>query len=67
MLGYHIGHTGGEANGVDGAAAPSTAIDRSLQEFQADTPAINSAGTPNAINSLADANTQTALTAAAGV
>lgn len=59
MLGYHIGHTGPEGNGVDGAAAPSTAVDRAILEFQADDGTI-------AMNSLADATTQPLLTAAAG-
>ena len=58
MLGYHIGHTGPEGNGVDGVAAPSVEVDRSLLEFQADG--------AKPMNSLADAVTQTDLTAAAG-
>jgi hypothetical protein len=66
MLGYHIGHTGAEGNGVDGAAVPSREVDRSIMEFQADTPGINAAGNANAISSVVDANTRNALTAAAG-
>jgi len=60
MLGYQIGLTGADGNGVDGAAVPTVTIDRCLQEFQVD------AGTATT-NSLADAATQTALTTAAGV
>ena len=67
MLGYHIGHTGPEGNGVDGAAVPSLEMDRSISEFQADTAAINAAGNADAIDSIAGNNTQNALTAAAGV
>jgi hypothetical protein len=67
MLGYHIGHAGPEGNGVDGAAAPSREMDRSVLEFQADTAAINAAGAANAITGVVDNNTQNALTAAAGV
>ena len=66
MLGYHLGHVGPDGNGVDGAAAPSREMDRSLQEFQADTPAINVGGGAYNLTSLADARTQNALTAAAG-
>ncbi len=66
MLGYHIGHTGPEGNGVDGAAVPTVEMDRSILEFQADTLAINAAGQANAMSSIADNNTQNALTAAAG-
>jgi hypothetical protein len=66
MLGYHIGHTGAEGNGVDGAAVPSREVDRAILEFQADTPAINSAGNANAISGLADGTTQGQLTTAAG-
>ena len=66
MLGYHIGHSGPEGNGVDGAAVPIPDVDRSILEFQADTAAINAAGSANAMSSIADANTQNALTAAAG-
>lgn len=36
MLGYHLGHSGGEGNGVDGIARPSREFDRSVLEFQAD-------------------------------
>jgi hypothetical protein len=67
MLGYQIGHTGAEGNGVDGAAVPTREMDRSISEFQADTAAINATGNANAISSIADNNTQNALTAAAGV
>ena len=67
MLGYHIGHSGSEGNGVDGAAVPIQEMDRSILEFQADTNAINAAGSANAISSVADNNTRNALTAAAGV
>lgn len=67
MLGYHIGHTGPEGNGVDGAAVPSLEMDRSISEFQADTAAINAAGNADAIDSIAGNNTQNALTAAARV
>ena len=66
MLGYHIGHTGPEGNGVDGAANPSVVVDRSILEFQADTPAINATGAANAISSVADGTTQGQLTTAAG-
>jgi hypothetical protein len=66
MLGYHVGQTGPEGNGVDGAAVPSRELDRSIMEFQADTAAINTASTPNAISSLADAGMQNSLTTAAG-
>lgn len=66
MLGYHIGHAGAESNGVDGAAVPTLEMDRSIMEFQADTPAINAAGSANAISSLADGTMQGALTAAVG-
>jgi hypothetical protein len=66
MLGYHIGHTGPEGNGVDGVAAPSPEMDRSILEFQADTPAINANGNANAMDSIAGNNTQNALTTAAG-
>jgi hypothetical protein len=67
MLGYHIGHTGPEGNGVDGVAAPSRELDRSILEFQADTAAINAAGNANAMDSIAGPATQNALTTAAGV
>jgi len=67
MLGYHIGHAPPEGNGVDGAAVPIPEMDRSILEFQADTAAINVAGNANAISSIADNNTQNALTNAAGV
>jgi hypothetical protein len=67
MLGYHIGHAGPEGNGVDGVAAPSRELDRSILEFQADTTAINAAGNVNGINSIGDNATQNALAAAAGV
>ena len=67
MLGYHIGHSGPEGNGVDGVAVPIPEMDRSILEFQTDTAAINAAGNANAISSIADNNTQNALTAAAGV
>jgi hypothetical protein len=67
MLGYHIGHAGPEGNGVDGAAAPGREMDRSIQEFQADTAAINAAGNVDGVNSIADNAAQNALTAAAGV
>jgi hypothetical protein len=66
MLGYQIGHTGPEGNGVDGVAAPSREMDRSILEFQADTAAINAGGNANAMDSIAGNNTQNALTAAAG-
>ena len=66
MLGYHIGHTGAEGNGVDGAANPNEKVDRSILEFQADTAAINATGAANAISSVADGTTQGQLTAAAG-
>jgi hypothetical protein len=65
MLGYHIGHTGTENVGVDGVAAPSKALDRAIQEFQADTPVLNGA-TANTIDSVANVSTHNALTAAAG-
>lgn len=58
MLGYQIGHTGPEGNGVDGAAVPTTTIDRTLLEFQVDGD-IDPAG-------IADAGTQAALRAAVG-
>ena len=58
MLGYHIGHTGADANGVDGAATVSVEFDRSILEFQADANNIP-------ILSVADAATQAALAAAA--
>jgi hypothetical protein len=67
MLGYHIGHTGPEGNGVDGVAIPNQVVDRSFLEFQADTAAINATGHADAMNSTADTATQNALTAAAGV
>jgi hypothetical protein len=68
MLGYQIGHTGAEGNGVDGAATPSVELDRAILEFQSDTPAINAAGNANAMDSIqTGAATQNALTAAAGV
>jgi hypothetical protein len=60
MLGYQIGHTGPDGNGVDGVDAPSAALDRTILEFQADDGAVQ-------MNSLADATTQPRLTAAAGV
>jgi len=61
MLGYHIGHTGAEGNGVDGAAAPTPAVDRAVLEFQADNP------TQIDMTGIADAaNTQPAMTTAAG-
>jgi hypothetical protein len=66
MLGYHIGHSGPEGNGVDGVAVPIAEVDRSILEFQADTAALNAAGSANAMSSIADANTQNALVAAAG-
>ena len=65
MLGYHIGHAGAEGNGVDGVV-PTRELDRSILELQADTAAINTAGTPNAIDSIVGGNTRNALTAAAG-
>ncbi|SRR5712691_2261426 len=66
MLGYQIGHPGPEGNGVDGVAVPIPAVDRSILEFQADTPAINANGNVDAMDSIAGNNTQNALTAAAG-
>jgi len=66
MLGYHIGDSGSEGNGVDGVANPSVKVDRSIMEFQADTPAINATGVANAISSVADGTTQGQLTTAAG-
>jgi hypothetical protein len=66
MLGYQIGHTGPEGNGVDGAAVPSPDMDRAIEEFQGDTAAINTAGNANSMTGVADAPTQNALTAAAG-
>jgi hypothetical protein len=59
MLGYHVDHTGPDGNGVDGAVAPTTNIDRALLEFQADDATI-------VMNSLADATTQPKLKAATG-
>ena len=59
MLGYQMGRLGADGNGVDGAAAPDVTMDRCLLEFQADDGTIP-------MNSIADANTQTALTTAAG-
>lgn len=67
MLGYQIGHTGAEGNGVDGADTPSVELDRGTLEFQADTPAINAAGNANAMDSIAGNSTQNGLTTAAGV
>jgi hypothetical protein len=66
MLGYHIGHDGPEANGVDSVAVPTRELDRSIMEFQADTAAINAAGSANAIDSVVGGQTRNALTAAAG-
>jgi hypothetical protein len=66
MLGYHLGHAGPEGNGVDGAPTPSREMDRAIEEFQADTPALNNGGTANTIDGVAGANTQGRLTAAAG-
>jgi hypothetical protein len=66
MLGYHIGHSGPEGNGVDGAAVPSREMDRSIMEFQADTAAINAAGNADAISGVANGATQGQLTTAAG-
>jgi hypothetical protein len=65
MLGYHLGHAGPEGNGVDGAVVPTREMDRSIQEFQADTAAINASGNANAISGVANNNTQNGLTAAA--
>jgi hypothetical protein len=59
MLGYHIGHTGTDGNGVDGIAAPGTGMDRSILEFQADARTL-------AIDSVAGNQTQGALRTAAG-
>jgi hypothetical protein len=67
MLGYHINHTGPEGIGVDGAAVPTPELDRAFLEFQADTAAINAAGSADAMNGTANAATQNALTAAAGI
>jgi hypothetical protein len=64
MLGYQIGHDGAEGNGVDGSTTPTVALDRAIQEFQADTPAINS--TANAVTGVADSTTQDELASAAG-
>ena len=58
MLGYQIGHTGPEGNGVDGVAAPIPEVDRSILEFQADGDL--------QMDSIAGPITQTALTGAAG-
>jgi hypothetical protein len=67
MLGYHIGHSGPEGNGVDGIAVPTKEVDRSALELQADTPAINGAGQTNAMDGVVGNHTQAALTSAAGV
>jgi hypothetical protein len=61
MLGYQIGHTGPEGNGVDGVAAPGVALDRAILEFQADQAARNLT-----IDSIAGNQTQNALVAEAG-
>jgi hypothetical protein len=58
MLGYHLGHTGADGNGVDGSATPTTQFDRSVLEFQADA--------NQQMNGVAGAGTQGSLTSAAG-
>jgi len=59
MLGYQIGQTGPDGNGVDGQPSPSLKMDRSILEFQADDQTLQ-------MDSIAGSLTQGALKKAAG-
>jgi hypothetical protein len=58
MLGYQIGQTGPDNNGVNGQEVPNARMNRSILEFQADDGKLR-------MDSVAGSNTQNALTTAA--